>query len=125
VDDGCTGEAEGVISNGVMGRLEDMDMSSKPDWLEDGRVILIPDVVEAIDDSSGVRLELLESRVDAVDDLLVNRPKGSRCLGPVLIWSASVAYVPKPSCCVLPSSYKSYSLRVVQATLITRWIGLT
>ena len=101
------------------------DTKSKlPERLEDGRVMLMElDVVEDVDDGSGVRLEFLESGVDAVDVLLVNHLKGSHCLGPVLVWSASVAYV--LPCCVLPSSYKSYALHVVQAALITRWIGLT
>ena len=35
------------------------------------------DVVEDVDDGSGVRLEFLESRVDAVDVLLVNCLKRS------------------------------------------------
>ena len=69
-------------------------------------ILIKLEVVDAA--GSGVKLEVVESKVDAMDNFLVNHPRGSRCLGPVVVWSASVAYL--FLCCLLPSSCISYDL---------------
>ena len=76
---------------------------------------------------SGVGLAnvVLESMVDVVDAFLVNRPSVSR-VGLVVrsllvVRSASITDVPMYF--LLPISVDLDALRVVQATLITRWMG--
>jgi len=68
---------------------------------------------------------VLESMVDVVDTFLVNQPSVSR-VGLVVrlllvVRSASVTDVPMYF--LLPISVDLDALHVVQATLITRWMG--
>jgi len=89
------GELEGVISNGVCTWF--VGSSSKPDWLEGGRLMLNRlELREFSDEGSGVRLSGVSPKlkVDVVDEFLVNRPSESRVGlvdGPLLVVrSASV-----------------------------------